>query len=221
LIIGFVIAGPVIDYMKVEATKTNVVELHLFNPSDGLRVYMQFAFIVSMVITLPFLLFQLWLFISPGLEKDEQKVTLRFIPAVALLFVIGLSFGYFVLFPMVFSFMNSIAERLGATIMYGMAEYFGFLFNIVLPLGFLFELPVVVMFLTRIRLLNPMKLVKARRIAYFVLIVIAVTVTPPEIVSDMLVTVPLLILYEFSVFLSRIVYRKQLAEDATREIMTQ
>jgi sec-independent protein translocase protein TatC len=83
----------------------------------------------------------------------------------------------------------------------------------VLPFGFLFELPIVVMFLTRLRILNPMRLAKMRRFAYFGLTIVGVTLTPPEIISDILVTLPLLLLYEISVWLSRTVYRKQLKED--------
>jgi sec-independent protein translocase protein TatC len=92
----------------------------------------------------------------------------------------------------------------------GIAQYFSFMFNIVLPMSILFELPIVVMFLTKIRVLNPQRLQKMRRVAYLLLIIIATMVTPPDLISDILVSVPLILLYEFSIFLSRLVYRKQL-----------
>ncbi|MNY54190.1 Sec-independent protein translocase protein TatCd [compost metagenome] len=91
------------------------------------------------------------------------------------------------------------------------------MFSLCIPLALLFELPLIVMFLTKLRILNPLRLRRMRRYAYFALVFIAVVITPPDVISDFLVTLPLLVLYEFSVFLSAFVYRKQLAEDEERE----
>jgi sec-independent protein translocase protein TatC len=212
LVVGFFFAGPVIEYMKSDPIAGGV-PLNSFHPSDALRVYMQFAFLLALVVTIPVALFHVWRFVSPGLRENEKRAALPFIPAAFLLFIVGLMFGYFVVFPMIIQFLAGFTANVGATPNYGIAEYFGFLFNMVLPFGFLFELPIIVMFLTRLRILNPMRLAKMRRLAYFGLAVIAITLTPPEIVSDILVTIPLLILYELSVWLSQIVYRKQLKED--------
>ncbi|MNY63214.1 Sec-independent protein translocase protein TatCd [compost metagenome] len=84
------------------------------------------------------------------------------------------------------------------------------MFNIIIPIALLFELPLIIMFLTAIRILNPNRLRKMRRIAYFVLILIGTLVTPPDFISDMLVAVPLIVLYEISIYMAGIVYRKQL-----------
>jgi sec-independent protein translocase protein TatC len=216
MVIGFVFAGDLIEIIKNRPPALGL-DWNVFAPSDAVRIYLQFAFVIGLVMTLPFALYQIWGFLSPGLQPEERKVTLSFIPAAVALFLIGLSFGYFIVFPMVFMFLSNIAVSLEVTETYGIAEFFGFMFNIILPLGFLFELPIVIMFLTRLRILNPNRLGKFRKYAYFILIVAAVMITPPEIVSDFLVAIPLLLLYEFSIWLSRIVYRKQLAEDAKRE----
>jgi sec-independent protein translocase protein TatC len=164
LIAGFFLAGPLIEYLKQEpiADGVPIISLH---PSDALRVYMQFAFLIGIVAVLPVALYHIWRFVSPGLRS----------------------------------------------------EYFGFLFNMVIPFGVLFQLPIIVMFLTRLRILNPMRLAKMRRFAYFGLAVVGITLTPPEIVSDILVTIPLLLLYELSIWLSRVVYRKQLKEQEAWE----
>ena len=87
-------------------------------------------------------------------------------------------------------------------------KYFTFMLNLTLPFGFLFEMPLV-MFLTRLGIVNPTRLAKARKLSYFVLIVVSVLITPPDFMSDFLVMIPLLVLYEISVTLSRIVYRKK------------
>lgn len=212
LVAGLFFAGPVISYMK-ENPLAGGVPLKSFHPSDALAVYMQFAFLIGLIVTLPVGLFHIWRFVSPGLRAEERRVTLYFIPAAFFLFLIGILFGYYIVFPMVMQFMANITMEIQADPNYGIAQYFSFLFNMVIPFGILFELPIVVMFLTRLRILNPMRLAKIRRIAYFVLVVIAVTVTPPDMVSDILVTIPLLILYELSIWLSQLVYRRQLKED--------
>jgi len=210
---GFFLAGPLIEYLKQEpiADGVPIISLH---PSDALRVYMQFAFLIGSVVTLPVALYHLWRFVSPGLNVNERRGTLSFIPAACILFLIGIVFGYYVVFPMIMQFMTGMTATIGADPNYGIAEYFGFLFNMVIPFGVLFQLPIIVMFLTRLRILNPVRLAKMRRFAYFGLAVAGIALTPPEIVSDILVTIPLLLLYEMSIWLSRIVYRKQLKAEA-------
>ncbi|SHN74144.1 sec-independent protein translocase protein TatC [Paenibacillus sp. ov031] len=216
LVAGFLVADPVYQYLTKAETAQGFV-LHAFSFWDGIGIYMKIAGLFSLVITLPFTVFQLWKFVSPGLRARERKATLKYVPYVFLLFLIGLAFSYYVVFPMALSFTSSITEKMGLVETYGMKQYFSFLFGIVLPVSLLFELPLIIMFLTGLRILNPIRLRKMRRVAYFVLIFIAVVVTPPDFISDFLVMIPLLLLYEISVFLSGFVYRKQLAADAEAE----
>lgn len=212
IIIGFVLSEPVVNLLKNDQN----IEWNVFNLSDALSVYLKVSFFIGVVIALPFVFYQLWAFVKPGLKEYEQKIALRFIPAATLLFIIGITFGYYILLPMVINFMLILTNSLQANQLFGINQYFSFMFSVVIPFGVLFEMPIVVMFLTRLRLLNPMRLAKMRKIAYFVLVVIAITITPPEIISDILVTIPLLLLYEFSIWLSKKVYKKQLEEDEKR-----
>jgi sec-independent protein translocase protein TatC len=216
LIAGFFLAGPLIEYLKQQpiADGVPIISLH---PSDALRVYMQVAVLVGIIVVLPVALYHIWRFVSPGLRETERRGTLYFIPAAFLLFIVGLLFGYYIVFPMLMKFMSNLTGSMGVEPNYGIGEFFSFMFNMVIPFGVLFQLPIVVMFLTRLRILNPMRLAKMRRFAYFILVIIAVTLTPPDIMSDILVIVPLLLLYEISTWLSRIVYRKQLKEEAEWE----
>lgn len=92
-------------------------------------------------------------------------------------------------------------------------RYFRFMVNLSLPFGFLFEMPLVVMFLTRLGILNPYRLAKARKLSYFLLIVVSILITPPDFISDFLVMIPLLVLFEVSVTLSAFVYKKRLREE--------
>ncbi|QWU17202.1 sec-independent protein translocase protein TatC [Paenibacillus sophorae] len=213
---GLFCAKPVYEYLIAADTARGFV-LHAFSFWDGIGMYMKIAMAVSLIVTLPFIIYQLWAFVSPGLRPVERSTALRYVPYALLLFVLGLLFAYYIVFPMALSFTVSVTRDMGLEETYGIAQYFNFMFSLVLPMALLFELPLIVMFLTRLRILNPLRLRKVRRYAYFALIFIAVVITPPDFISDFLVTIPLLVLYEFSVFLSAFVYRKQLAADAALE----
>ncbi|PZD93189.1 twin-arginine translocase subunit TatC [Paenibacillus sambharensis] len=193
-------------------------KLAVLGPSDVLWVYFMIAGVVAIAVTLPIAAYQVWRFVQPAVPDQARKSTLMFIPAISILFLVGISFGYFILFPMVLHFMQNMAAD-DFTIMYTAQKYFTFMIHMTLPFGLLFEMPAVVMFLTKLGILNPMKLAKVRKLAYFVLVIIAVTVTPPDFLSDIMVIVPLFLLYEISISISRLVYRKQLAaaEDSDGE----
>lgn len=216
MIAGFFLAEPLINYIK-SRPPANELELNAFGPWDPIRVYMQFAFAIAFVVTLPFTLYQLWCFVKPGLREQEQKAALKYLPLAVVLFLIGLVFAYFVVFKMALMFTGIMSERLELKQTYGITQYLNFMFNIVFPISVLFELPVVVMFLTAIRLLNPKRLRKFRRFAYFILLVISGIVAPPDIMSALIVLAPLVVLYEVSILFAVSVHRKQEERDRAWE----
>jgi sec-independent protein translocase protein TatC len=183
--------------------------LVILGPSDALWVYMMIAGIIGAAITLPVAAYQIWRYVSPALSPTETKAALSYIPTVFLLFIIGIGFGYLIVFPFVLEFLQQMALE-QFTVMFTAEKYFLFMVNMILPFGLLFEMPAAVMFLTRLGILNPARLRKVRKLAYFILVVTSVVITPPDFISDFLVTVPLLILYEISVTLSGIVYRRNI-----------
>ncbi|MCP1156469.1 twin-arginine translocase subunit TatC [Bacillus infantis] len=221
MILSFFLAEPLIVYLQ-GADEAKELTMNAFRLTDPVKIYMQFAFIIAFVMTSPVILYQFWAFISPGLYEKERKVTLSYIPVSVILFIGGVAFSYFILFPFVVDFMTRIADRLNINQVIGINEYFQFLFQLTIPFGILFQLPVVIMFLTRLGIVTPMFLSSIRKYAYFVLLVIAAFITPPELLSHMMVTVPLLLLYELSIFISRFSYKKVLeAEELqAREIET-
>jgi len=184
------------------------VKLAILGPSEILWVYMILSSVAAIAGTIPMAAYQTWLFVRPALKETERKVTLAYIPALFLLFFMGICFGYFVIFPMVYQFLLSMSEEMFMTF-FTTEKYFKFLINMTLPFGFLFELPVIIMFLTSVGVLNPYRLQKIRKYSYFVLILIAIFITPPDFLSDILVVIPLLFLYECSVLLSKVVYRRK------------
>ena len=183
-------------------------KLALLGPSDILMVYLLLASVVALAATMPVAAYQIWRYVSPGLTVKERKVTIAYVPALFILFIVGISFGYFILFPLVLNFMMSLFDDMFITF-FTTEKYFRFLINMTLPFGFLFELPVVIMFLTSLGIINPYRLQKIRKYAYFVLIITSVLITPPDFLSDILVIIPLLLLYESSITLSKLVYKRQ------------
>lgn len=184
------------------------IKLAVLGPSDILWVYLMLSAVIALAGTIPIAAHQIWLFIRPALSEKEKKVTLAYIPALFLLFIAGICFGYFVIFPLVFQFLLSLSQDMFMEF-FTTEKYFRFLIHMVMPFGFLFELPVIIMFLTSLGVLNPYRLQKARKYSYFMLIVTAVLITPPDLLSDILVIIPLLFLYECSVLLSKVVYRRK------------
>lgn len=216
LVAAFFVVKPIYDYLTINVISGVQIELNAFSFWDGVGVYMKIAMLVAFGITLPFMLYQVWAFVSPGLKPKERKATIKYIPFAFLFFLIGVAFGYFVVFPLAMTFTGTLNQELGLIETYGMADYFKFLSNIVLPISLLFELPVVILFLTQLRILNPRLLQKMRRVAYFALVVVSVMITPADFFSAFLVLIPLIILYEFSIALSKRVHKKQVAADEER-----
>jgi sec-independent protein translocase protein TatC len=129
-------------------------KLVVLGPSDVVWVYVMIAGVVAIAVTLPVAAYQTWKFVQPAVPEQAQRATLLFIPSITFLFLIGISFGYFVLFPMVLHFMNEMAANDFAT-MYTAEKYFTFMIHMTVPFGLLFEMPAVVMFLTKLGILNP------------------------------------------------------------------
>ncbi|KIO56692.1 hypothetical protein B4064_0141 [Caldibacillus thermoamylovorans] len=209
---SFFLAEPLIVYLQ-QTDEAASLELNAFRLTDPLMIYMQIAFIIACVITSPFVMYQLWAFISPGLYEKEKKITLAYIPVSVFLFLLGISFSYFILFPFVVHFMKQLGDRMEINQVIGINEYFHFLLQITLPFGLIFQLPVIILFLTRLGIITPDFLSKVRKYAYFIFLVIAGLITPPDVLSQMMVTLPLILLYEVSIWISKLAYRKKMKEE--------
>ncbi|MGN7938668.1 twin-arginine translocase subunit TatC [Virgibacillus sp. 6R] len=208
-ILGFVFVQDIYQFLVKDLSG----KLALLGPGDIIWIYMVIAGVTAIACTIPVAAYQIWRFVKPALTHSEQKISLAFIPGLFFLFLFGISFGYFILFPIVLSFLTGLIGDQFATF-FTAEKYFKFMLNLTLPFGFLFEMPAVVMFLTKLGIINPLKLVKARKISYFVLVIVSVFITPPDFISDVLVIIPLLLLYELSITLSKVVFRKKLKSNA-------
>ncbi|MBP2622350.1 twin-arginine translocase subunit TatC [Streptococcus oricebi] len=183
-------------------------KLIVLGPNDILWIYVRLASLVAFSLTLPFLVYQVWEFVRPALKDSEAKAIFAYIPASFVSFVLGLAFGFYLVSPAILNLLLSLGDQL-FDVRLTAQSYLTFIFHTSLPMAILFELPVIVAFLTSIGLLKPKFLVQYRRYAYFILLVIAVVITPADFVSDLTMTAPLIFIFELSLVLSKMIYRKK------------
>ncbi|MDQ0271526.1 twin-arginine translocase subunit TatC [Cytobacillus purgationiresistens] len=188
----------------------NHYELVMLGPLDVIRLYTGIAGSLSLGVSLPFIAFQAWLFIKPALSDKEAKMSVLFFPAILLSFVVGLLFGLFIVFPTIYGFLMKLGET-NFAMMITAREYFSFLLMSTIPFGFLFEVPLLLVFLTSIGVVTPDMLRSIRKYAYLVLAVVSALITPPDFFSQILVMIPLIGLYELGILLSRISFKKRVA----------
>lgn len=212
LIIGFIFVKDIYKWF----VKDLDVPLLVLGPSDIVWIYFMLASVIAVAATIPVFALQVWLFVKPALKPNELRLSLGYIPALFILFIMGLAFGYFIVFPMIYQFLLNLSGNMFLT-NFTAEKYFKFVFSMTIPFGALFELPVVIMFLTSLGLVNPYVLHKIRKYAYFVLVVIAVCITPPDFMSDFIVSLPLILLYELSISLSKIVFKRRQKREALLE----
>jgi sec-independent protein translocase protein TatC len=161
------------------------------------------------VIAFPFVIYQFWKFISPGLHENERKHSRGFIIVSSLLFFMGILFGYFIVTPLSINFLANynISEIVENQIDIG--SYISLVRSSSLASGLVFELPIIIYFLTKIGLVTPAFLRKYRKYALVIVLIISAVITPPDIASQVIVAIPILILYQVSIYISAVVVRNQ------------
>ena len=161
------------------------------------------------IVAFPYVLYQLWRFISPGLKKNERKNSRGFVIIASLLFFIGVLFGYYVITPLSFNFLANYSISDKVINDFDLNSVIAVVRSSSLAAGLVFELPILVYFLTKIGFVTPQILKKYRKFALVIVLIISAVITPPDIASQVIVAVPILILYQVSIFISRIVVRNQ------------
>lgn len=167
------------------------------------------AITAGFVIAFPYVVYQLWKFISPGLHETERKHSRGFIIISSLLFFIGVLFGYYVICPLSINFLGTYQVSQQVHNDFDLSSYIGLIRSSVLASGLVFELPIIIYFLTKVGLVTPEFLKKYRKYALVIVLVISAIITPPDIASQVIVAIPILILYQVSIFISRVVVRNQ------------
>ena len=166
-------------------------------------VPMKVTLLVAFLGALPYIMYQVWSFIAPGLYSHERKLVLPIVTSSYILFISGMAFAYFLVFPTVFSFMAHYNAPLGAEMATDIDNYLGFAMTTFLAFGLTFEVPIVVVVLVKLGMVRIKKLKEIRPYVIVGAFVIAAVVTPPDVLSQLLLALPLCILYELGVFVAR------------------
>jgi sec-independent protein translocase protein TatC len=171
------------------------------------------AFVIGFIVSFPYVVWELWRFVRPGLKMNERKNSTGAVFSVSMLFALGISFGYFVLCPMMTWFFATYSISDMIVNEFDITSYVSTFIALVFGSGLLFQMPVVVFFLTKFGILTPTFMRTYRRHAIIVILVIGAIVTPPDPLSQVLISLPLFMLYEISIFISAYVVRQQRKEE--------
>lgn len=169
------------------------------------------------IIAFPFVLYEFWKFISPGLKIKERKSASGFILIASLLFFIGVLFGYYIVTPLSINFLGSYQVSKEVFNDFDLSSYISLVRASTLACGLIFELPILIYILTKIGLLTPETLRKYRKFSLVIVLILSAIITPPDIASQVIVTIPIVILYELSIFISKAVIRNQNKKEITSE----
>ena len=161
------------------------------------------------ILAFPYVLYEFWKFISPGLYTKERKHSRGFLFFSSALFFVGVLFGYYVICPLSINFLGTYSVANQVHNDFDLNSYIGLVRASVLASGFIFELPIVIYFLTKIGLVTPAFLKKNRKYALVIVLILAAIITPPDVASQIIVAIPVIILYQFSILISKIVIKKQ------------
>lgn len=169
------------------------------------------------IIAFPFVLYEFWKFISPGLKIKERKSARGFILIASLLFFIGVLFGYYIVTPLSINFLGSYQVSQEVFNDFDLSSYISLVRASTLACGLIFELPILIYILTKIGLLTPETLRKYRKFSLVIVLILSAIITPPDIASQVIVTIPIVILYELSIFISKAVIKNQNKKEITSE----
>jgi len=160
--------------------------------------------LVAFVAALPYVLYQVWAFVAPGLYEHEKKLVLPLVVTSFLLFLLGMAFAYFLVFPAIFKFMAAFAPE-GVAWMTDIEKYFSFVLGMFVVFGVTFEEPVVIVLLVRMGIVETAKLTEIRPYVIVGAFVVAAVLTPPDVISQFMLAIPLWVLYELGVFAARMI----------------
>jgi sec-independent protein translocase protein TatC len=165
------------------------------------------------VMAFPYIIWEVWKFIKPALYENEKKSAKSFIIITSFLFFLGILFGYYVITPLSINFLGSYTVADEVKNNFDLSSYTGLLKASCLSSGFIFELPIIIYFLTKMGLVTPEFLKTYRKYALVLVLILAAVITPPDIISQIIVAIPMIVLYEVSIKISKFIIRKQKKEE--------
>ncbi len=211
IIVFYVFCRPLTEFILLPLTQRGI-QVIATRVSESLMMQLKLSLVAALVAVMPMIIWEVWRFLAPALYPKEKKLFMPLFVAMVFLFASGVIFSYVTVFPLAIGLFYEAGAGV-ATSMWSVEGYFNFVLSFVLPFGLMFELPIVVYLLARAGKVSGQSLSRVRR--YFILgaAVVAAFLTPPDVVSQILLLLPLLALYELSVLIARIVRKKETAEE--------
>jgi sec-independent protein translocase protein TatC len=181
-------------------------------PASPLLTPFKLTFYTALFAAMPVVLYQVWAFVAPGLYKKEQRFAIPLLASSIFLFYLGIAFAYFVVFPLIFGFFTAVAPE-GVEVQTDISQFLDFIITIVFAFGIAFEVPIATVLIVWTGFTTPKKLGKARPYVFLGAFVLGMFLTPPDVISQTLLAVPVYLLYELGIFMSRFFTTREEDED--------
>ncbi len=196
-----------IDTLCIEDMNLQIINIKM---SGQFLTHMYISIVAGVIFSFPYILWEIWRFVKPAMHQNERKYSQGGVFISTLLFMMGILFSYFLIVPLTVNFLGNYHVSETVVNQISLSSYISTVVSVTFAVGIVFELPILVYFLTKIGVITPDFLKKNRRYMYVILLVLSAIITPPDMFSQVLVVFPLIGLYEFSIVVSRRVYKKQL-----------
>lgn len=200
------------DILRILTLPAQDMKLIFLSPPEAFMANIRLAFMAGILVSMPFIIYQIVVFIMPALRRSEKRVVIPLVISMVLFFALGVSFGYCVVFPFAIRFFMSFATS-ELVPRFSISNYISFVTTFLLAFGIVFQTPLVFWFLGRIGILTPTFLSSNRKYAVLVIAIISAVITPPDIFSQLLMIGPLMVLYELGLFLVKVSQRKAREEE--------
>jgi len=202
------------DYLSISALCVKEMKLQIISikMSGQFLTHMYISVVAGFIMAFPYVLWEIWRFIKPAMKENEQKYSSGGVFISSVLFLMGILFSYFIIVPLTVNFLGSYQVSSSVYNQISLSSYINTVVSVTFSVGLVFELPIMVYFLTKIGILTPEFMKNNRKYMYVIMLILAAIITPPDMFSQILVVMPLIVLYEFSIGVSNRVYKKGLEE---------
>ena len=209
-VISYIFSKQLFSFLILPLTEVLPADSHLIftNLPEMFIAYIKVALIAGIILAIPVIFYELWMFLAPALYRREKGYLIPFVLFSSILFLVGSLFGYFVVFPYGFKFFIGFATE-DIQALPSVKQYFSFTIRLLLAFGLVFELPVVVFFMTKIGLITPDSMKRFRKFAILSSFILSAILTPPDVATQIMMALPIIILYEVSILISKGIYRKK------------
>jgi len=204
----FAVGNPLLSFLKSSRDRLPELDLHYIGPLEAFLVKLKASFYAGFILASPIVFYELWKFLSVGLKEKERRAFLFYLPISVLLFLGGILLAYFVMLPTGLYFLIAVAGS-GLKPMLTISQYTTLVVMLSLVFGIVFEIPLIVLFLTKIGIVSPQLLAEKRKYAIVLIFVVSAFFTPPDVFTQLMMGIPGVALYEVSIWLSKVASRRQ------------